>query len=87
MSDDPARSALGVAQLIALGDSSLLDEDQQLFVDAALAAVVEDAAEEVEAAGSEVEVVRALETDALEPTLPEALESTPVKDVEGSTDA
>ena len=39
--DDQARAILGIAQLLALGDSSLLDPEQQVFVDAALTAVAE----------------------------------------------
>lgn len=70
VSDDAAKSALGVAQLIALGDSELLDEGQQLFIDAALEAVVGDAAEEVEAAGPDAEVVRASESLGLEESPP-----------------
>ena len=83
---DEAKSALGVAQLIALGDSDLLDEDQQLFVDAALAAVVDDAAKEVEAAGPEVEVVRAWQPLPLEPASPDDIQSTPHTGVEEPVD-
>ena len=59
VSEDDAKSGLGVSQLIALADSDLLDEAQHLFVDAALRAVLEDAVEEVEQAGDDAEVVRA----------------------------
>lgn len=58
--DDDAKAALGVAQLTALGESDLLDDAQKLFVGAALDAVLEDAVEEVEEAGEDAEVVRAL---------------------------
>lgn len=61
VSEDAARADLGVSQLIALGDSELLDDDQQLFVDAALDAVVDSAADEIDAAGPGVEVFRGRE--------------------------
>jgi hypothetical protein len=50
VSDDVAKAKLGVSQLIALGDSEMLDDAQQLFVDADLDAVVEDPADEIEEA-------------------------------------
>ncbi|WP_297622874.1 hypothetical protein [Nocardioides sp.] len=86
VTDDEAKSALGVAQLVALGDSDLLDVDQQLFVDAALAAVVNDAVQEVEAAGPEVEVVRDWEPSSLEPPPSDDLDSTQDDEAEGSAD-
>ena len=61
VADDDAISSLGVAQLVALAESELLDEAQQVFVDAALDAVVDDAVEEVDHAEREAEVMRHLE--------------------------
>lgn len=86
VSDDAAKSELGVAQLIALGDSDLLDEGQQLFVDAALEAVVGDAAEEVDAAGPDVEVVRASEPLPLEEAPPEDVSLETEGESEGAAD-
>jgi hypothetical protein len=86
VSSDPARSALGVAQLVALGESDLLDTGQQLFVDAALAAVIEDAAEEVEAAGPDVEVVRLPEAVARGEVVGGDVESQGSTGTEGETD-
>ena len=37
----PARAALGVAELEALGDSALIDPQQRGFVDAALSVVID----------------------------------------------
>lgn len=48
VSNDDAKAKLGVSQLNALGDSDLLDDAQRLFIDAALAAVVEEPVEELE---------------------------------------
>lgn len=58
--DDAGKAALGVSQLTALGESDLLDDAQRLFVDAAMEAVLEDAVEELEEAGEDAEVIRAL---------------------------
>jgi hypothetical protein len=57
---DDRRAQLGVAELKALGESDLLDEEQQGFVDAALQTVLEaplDELEVAEAAGEDVEAV------------------------------
>lgn len=86
VSDDAAKSEAGVTQLVALGDSDLLDEGQQLFVDAALEAVVGDAAEEVEAAGPDAEVVRVSEPLALEDAPPEHVSLTTERQSEGAAD-
>lgn len=59
VSEDEAKSNLGVSQVRALAESELLDDAQQLFVSAALDAVLEDAVEEVDEAGEDVEVVLA----------------------------
>lgn len=59
-SDDEAKAALGVAQLQALAGSAMNDEQQQAFVDAALAQLVSEpqaAIEQAEAAGEETEVL------------------------------
>jgi hypothetical protein len=45
---DQAKARLGIRQLRALADSNLSDPEVQVFVDAALEAVVEDLADEVE---------------------------------------
>jgi hypothetical protein len=82
----PRKSELGVAQLIALGDSDLLDEAQQLFVDAALEAVIGDAAEEVEAAGPDAEVVRASEPLTQEDAPPEDVSLETEGESEGATE-
>lgn len=58
VSDDDGKAKLGVSQLNALGDSDLLDDAQQLFVDAALEAVVDEPADEIEEAGEDAEVIR-----------------------------
>jgi hypothetical protein len=47
---DDQRAQLGIAELRALGESDLLDEEQRGFVDAALASVLEEPLEEVEGA-------------------------------------
>jgi len=83
VSADPAKSGLGVSQLNALGDSDMLDEGQQLFVGAALEAVIEDAAEEVEQAGRDAEVVRAPAPLALEQASHEDVLSDPETESEG----
>lgn len=57
ISRDPGRARLGLSQLEALGDSDLLDDSQQLFIDAALAAVTRAPQEELRALGPGVEVI------------------------------
>ena len=67
VSDDDAKADLGLRELRALGDSTMLDPEQQSFIDAALASVYGVAEEQIEAAedeGEEVEVV-------VEPALPD----------------
>ena len=50
VSPDQAKSQLGFSQLRALADSDMLNPAQQLFIDAALAAVVSDPVEEIDEA-------------------------------------
>lgn len=60
VSDDPAKADLGLRELRALGDSAMLDPEQQSFIDAALASVYGAAEAQIEAAeveGEEVVVV------------------------------
>jgi len=60
-STDEARARLGIRQLRALADSNLSDPDVQVFVDAALEAVVDELADEVDRDPSaEIEPVRAV---------------------------
>lgn len=56
----PAKADLGLRELRALGDSMLLDPEQQTFIDAALASVYGSAEAEIAAAevdGEDVEVI------------------------------
>jgi len=65
-SEDERKSELGVAQLVALGESDLLDVGDQGFIDAALATVIREPAEEIEeieAAGEDAEVVEDLDDE------------------------
>lgn len=60
VANDPAKADLGLRELQALGDSALLDPEQQTFIDAALASVYGAAEAEIEAAemdGEDVEVI------------------------------
>jgi hypothetical protein len=57
VSDEEAHARLGVAELEALGRSDMLDDHQQLFIDAALEAVVRIPAREIEQLGEDVQVV------------------------------
>lgn len=62
------KSELGVAQLVALGESDLLDAAGQGFIDAALASVIReptDEIEEIEASGESAEVVEDIGNDLL----------------------
>ena len=62
--EDERKRELGVAQLTALGESDLLDAGDQGFIDAALASVIREPAEEIdeiEAAGDAAEVVEVVE--------------------------
>lgn len=63
VSEDDGPARLGLAQLDALGDSAMLDDDQQLFVDAALTVVLGGPIAEVRAAGPGVEVDSAADED------------------------
>jgi hypothetical protein len=51
------RLAEGVAELNALTESNLLDEDEKLFIDAALESVVQEPVEEIEESGEGTEVL------------------------------
>lgn len=57
VSDDQAHARLGVAQLGALLESELLDEEEKDFVQAALTAVVRVPVERIEQLGGDVQVV------------------------------
>ena len=57
VSDDQAHSRLGVAELGALLESELLDEEEKDFVQAALTAVVRVPVEQIEQLGENVKVV------------------------------
>jgi hypothetical protein len=63
VADDEDHARLGVAELRALADSEMLDESQQLFIDAALQAVVKVPAEEIEQLGGDD--VQVIETPSL----------------------
>lgn len=54
---DSLKARLGVDQLNALGDSDLLDESGQLFVDAALQSVLSEPVVKIEAAGDDAQVL------------------------------
>ena len=61
---EPGLAQLGVAELAALSRSNLLDDDQKVFIDAALETVVDEQAERIdqlEATGSEVEIIEDLD--------------------------
>ena len=57
VSDDQAHARLGVAQLGALLESDLLDEEEKDFVQAALTAVVRVPVGQIEQLGEDVQVV------------------------------
>lgn len=57
VSDDQAHSRLGVAELGALLQSELLDEEEKDFVQAALTAVVRVPVEQIEQLGEDVKVI------------------------------
>lgn len=59
VSDEETHARLGVAELRALGESDLLDEHQQLFIDAALNAVVRIPVREIEQLGDNAQVIAA----------------------------
>ena len=59
-SEKPDMSQLGVAELIALSESDLLDDSQKVFIDAALESIITEPTEEIEqieSTGDEVDVV------------------------------
>jgi hypothetical protein len=58
VSEDDRAAQLGVAQLNALAESDLLDDSQQLFVDAALDSVLQVPLEEIEEAGEDARVIQ-----------------------------
>jgi hypothetical protein len=66
VSDDDRTAQLGVAELNALAESDLLDESQQLFIDAALDSVIEEPEDEIDESEEDVdvEVVRTADTPA-----------------------
>lgn len=65
---DARKLALGVAQLIALKDSHLVDDDARVLIDAALEAAIEPPEVDVEAAGDDdVEVLIRPDDDVTEP--------------------
>ena len=68
VSDDQAHSRLGVAELGALLQSELLDEEEKDFVQAALTAVVRVPVEQIEQLGEDVKVIAESEV----PTVPMA---------------
>jgi len=57
VSDDGNHARLGLAQIKALAESDMLDASQQLFIDAALTAVVKVPAERIEQLGGNVQVI------------------------------
>lgn len=61
VSDNSGTAGLGVAELNALADSRLLDEDQKVFIDAALESVIQPAVDELGEGGDSTEVVESLE--------------------------
>lgn len=54
------RARLGLSELHALAESDLLDASQQIFIDAALAAIVEKPVEQIVQAGADAEVLQVL---------------------------
>jgi len=64
VSEDEDQAKLGTTELIALGRSDLLDQKEQLFVDAALEATVRDPAADLDELGEDTEVVEIVDGDA-----------------------
>ncbi len=64
VSEDAGEARLGLLQLEALGDSALLDEDGQVFLEAALTAVVKPRVEEYLELEGSVEIVELVDADA-----------------------
>ncbi len=88
ISDDEGRAELGVAQLTALYDSPLLDEELLPQVDAALSAVVRasaEAIEEIEVGGQSAQVVEVGGSD--EPSDPGGVDLSSTEDQVGAEGA
>jgi hypothetical protein len=83
VSDDRAHSRLGVAELGALLQSELLDEEEKDFVQAALTAVVRVPVEQIEQLGGDVKVVAESEL----PTEPMAAVPSEIQAEEGRGDS
>lgn len=83
VSDDRAHSRLGVAELGALLQSELLDEEEKDFVQAALTAVVRVPVEQIEQLGGDVKVVAESEL----PTEPMAAVPSDIQAEEGRGDS
>jgi hypothetical protein len=81
VSYDEDHARLGVAELRALANSEMLDEGQQLFIDAALQAVVKVPAEEIEQLGGDD--VQVIETPSLPAGQEARVPSDPADDAEG----
>lgn len=62
---DDRMADLGVAQLVALLSSDLLDDSEKVFVEAALDAVYEDPEAELDQLGEDAEVIQLVVTDDL----------------------
>lgn len=63
VSPDDRMADLGVAQLVALLTSDLLDDSEKVFVEVALDAVYEDPEAELTQLGEDVEVIQLVATD------------------------
>lgn len=61
VNEDDRMADLGVAQLVALLESDLLDESEKVFVEAALDAVYEDPEAELDELGEDAEAVQYVE--------------------------
>lgn len=69
-SDQPNLAQLGVAELVALAESDLLDDSQKVFIDAALESAIHtltDTIDEIEAAGDQADVIEDPDIDPLAP--------------------
>ena len=64
VSDDPRRADLGIRELMALAGSSLLDPEQQAFIEAAMETVYDGAEDEVAHAADEGKTVQVVLSDA-----------------------
>lgn len=63
VSPDDRMADLGVAQLVALLTSDLLDDSEKVFVEVALDAVYEDPEAELTQLGEDAEVIQLVATD------------------------